>query len=89
MMRSIATVVCLLYLSVSTVFAAIHHHDGSRNDQQCTACSWHHDAAVDEPVVAPLIIRPEIIVVQDESPSFTLRKLSLRIHPSRGPPVLL
>jgi len=89
MMRSIAAVVCLLYLSVSTVLAAAHHHDGSLKDQQCAACSWHHDGTVDEPSVAPLIARPEIMVILDESPSFTLRELSLLIHPSRGPPTAL
>lgn len=89
MMRSIAAVLCLLFLSVSTVFAAVHHHDGSGNDQQCTACSWHHDGTVDEPTVAPLIVRPEIIVSREEFTGFTLRNLSVRIHPSRGPPAVL
>ena len=63
--------------------------EGGLNDQQCAACSWHHDGAVDEPSVAPLIARPEITVILDESASFTLRELSLRIHPNRGPPAIL
>jgi hypothetical protein len=86
MMRAIAATLCLLYLSVSTVFAAVHHHDASFDDQHCAACSWHHDGTVDEPAVAPIVVRPETLFFSEESPVFTLRELSLLIHPSRGPP---
>ena len=89
MMRSIAVTLCLLYLGVSTVFAAVHHHDGTFDDQHCAACSWHHDGTVDEPSVAPLVSRPEIFVYREESSDFFVRELSPRIHPSRGPPVPL
>jgi hypothetical protein len=74
---------------VSTVFAAVHHHDASFDDQHCAACSWHHDGTVDEPTVAPAIIRPETILVVPESPCLFLRELSRQIHPNRGPPSFL
>ncbi len=89
MMRSIAAALCLLYLGASTLFASVHHHDGSFDDQHCTACSWHHDGTVDLPAVAPLPVRPEIIVFLEESSDIPLRELSPRIHPSRGPPSVL
>lgn len=90
MMRCAATIVCLLYVSVCTVFAAVHHHDGSLSDhQQCAACSWHHDGVVDQPIVPPVIIRPEPIAFRNELQTLTLRELSPRIHPSRGPPLVL
>jgi hypothetical protein len=89
LMRSIAAVLCLLYLSVSTVLSAVHHHDGSFDDQHCAACSWHHDGTVDEPSVAPLIVRPDTVCFIEEYCPLALRELSRRIHPCRGPPVLL
>jgi hypothetical protein len=90
MMRCVATVVCLLYVSVCTIFAAVHHHDGSLSDhQQCAACSWHHDGAVDQPVVAPLVVRPEVIVAREEALDYRVSELSPRIHPNRGPPSVL
>ena len=89
MKRTVAAILCLLYVSVSTVFAAVHHHDNSLDDQQCAACSWHHDGTVDEPSIAPLIVRPELVVIHEEFSGAALRELSLRIHPSRGPPPAL
>jgi hypothetical protein len=90
MMRSIAGILCVLYLSVSTVFAAVHHHDASAlDDQQCAACSWHHDGTVDAPSVAPLVVRPDLILFVEEFCDCSFRELSLRIHPNRGPPLAL
>lgn len=88
-MRSIAALICLLYVSVSTVLAAVHHHDGTFDDQHCAACSWHHDGTVDEPNVEPRLSPPNFVLVPDEVTRVVLCELSLGIHPSRGPPALL
>ena len=89
MIRAIAATLCLLYVSVSTVFAAVHHHDASFDDQHCWACSWHHDGMVDEPPVTPDVVRPETLVFFETAPSFIVREGSLGGHPGRGPPLIL
>lgn len=88
--RWIATVVCLLYVSVSTGFAAIHHHDTNGADSgQCAACAWHHEGGrADLPAIAIAVERPLTIAWAEEPAHTFFRELSLRIHPSRGPPIL-
>jgi hypothetical protein len=88
--RWIGMVVCLLYLSISTVFAAIHHHDsGSSNDSdQCAACAWHHETHTDVPSVSVPLPRPIIIACREQGANDFLRELSVKIHPSRGPPII-
>jgi hypothetical protein len=89
MTRSIAALLCLLYLSVSTVLAAVHHHDGAFDDQHCAACSWHHDGTVDDFAVTPRVTPPEFVLIVEEAARCDLSELSLAIHPCRGPPALL
>jgi hypothetical protein len=90
--RWIAGIVCLLYMGVSTIFAAVHHHDNSLargGDQQCAACAWHHDGTADAPQFAPVVIPADTIVFPEEPLAIVLRELSPRIHPNRGPPLPL
>ena len=92
MMRSIAALLCMLYLSVGTVFAAAHHHEDASavvDDSQCAACIWHHNGQVDSPPVAPSVVRTESFVFVLEPPDFFVRELSLVSHPSRAPPLTL
>ena len=63
LMRSFAAILCLLYVSVSTVFAAAHHHDGGVNDQECAACSWHYDGMADQPSATPALKLPRIFAL--------------------------
>lgn len=88
--RWIATVVCLLYLSVSTVFAAVHHHDADEGQapSQCAACAWHHHSTVELPAASFAVYHPATILLVEKPAHTFFRELSLKIHPSRGPPLL-
>jgi hypothetical protein len=86
-LRWITTMVCLLYVSVSAVFATIHHHeDHSPSGEQCAACAWHHEGQVDVPQIAVAFSKPESLAFCEQAPHSFFREVSLRIHPSRGPP---
>jgi hypothetical protein len=88
--RCLGAILCLLYLSVSMVFSAVHHHDASSGvgDQQCAACAWHHDGTVDLPQISPRVIPPEPIISSESELHIVLPALAPRIHGSRGPPSL-
>ena len=89
-LRWVTGIVCLLYLSVSTVFAAMHDHESDllRPDPDCIACLWHHEGQFDLPVVCPFVPQPLRIALREEPPHSFFREVSIRIHPSRGPPVI-
>lgn len=78
---------CALYLSVGTVFSALHDHsdDGLHGEQQCAACAWQH-VSVDVPTAAPMVRAPEVVPVGNEGISIFFNEVTLGIHPSRGPP---
>ena len=81
--------VCLLYLSIGGVFAAIHHHENdSLTHEPCAACAWHHENQVDVPIVLAAFEKPRPLVFSEQPAHTFFRELSLKIHPSRGPPVL-
>lgn len=79
---------CLLYLSVSMVFSAVHHHEATSvaGDQQCAACAWHHDGTVDLPQLAPRVTPPETVSFAESALHLILPELAPSIHGSRGPP---
>jgi hypothetical protein len=85
--RWITTMVCLLSLSVSSIFGSLHHHDdGSRNNEPCAVCAWHHEGQVDIPKVAIVLEKPRTLEFSEQPEDSFFRELSLKIHPSRGPP---
>lgn len=87
--RWIAAVVCMLYLSIGTVYSAVHHHeDESVSGERCAACAWHHENQVDLPQVSTTVRHPETLVFAEKAAHSFFRELSLKIHPSRGPPLL-
>lgn len=79
--------VCALYLSVGTVFSAMHDHsaDALHGDQECAACAWHHES-VDLPTVTAVCAAPDLLLAAHDVPSLFFSKVALGIHPSRGPP---
>jgi hypothetical protein len=89
--RWISVVLCLLYLGISSVFAAVHHHDNDRSqsDLDCAACAWHYHAQVDVPVVRYAFTRVELFIGYSKESLFFIAEHSLWIHPNRGPPSLL
>jgi hypothetical protein len=86
--RWIAGIVCALYLSVGTVFAATHNHsdDALQGQDQCAACAWHHEA-VDVPRVGPVVSVPEWLALAHQTDFLHFSDVSVGIHPSRGPPL--
>lgn len=83
--RSAAGIVCVLVLSITTLFSAVHHHDGA-SDSQCAACAWHNHAKVDVPPASPQIQKPLRTSHKYETPPVLLISLSVADHFGRGPP---
>ena len=78
---------CLLYLTVSTVLAIPHHHaDDHAGAAKCHACHWQKNSVADEPAPAVVLIRTETEL------SFCSSFVALAplrreyCQPSRGPP---
>jgi hypothetical protein len=88
--RCIAASLCLLFLSVSTVFSAVHKHqaDPVSGHTQCAACLWHAETVSDVPTTISLIPSSTILCVAFEREHFSATEQTLLIHPSRGPPAL-
>ena len=88
--RCIAASICLLLLSVSTVFAALHKHDANAPGahKQCAACLWHSETISDVPTIAQPIPAADFLLVAHQADSILPTITSVKVHPTRGPPAL-
>jgi hypothetical protein len=60
MKRCIAAMLCLLYLTVSTVLAVPHvHADDEDSSSQCRQCHWKQNSIADEPTPSFGLVRVE------------------------------
>src|SRR5256885_2942506 len=66
LMRCIAAILCVLYLSISTVVAGSHHHSPGSLDHgaKCAACAWHAETISDLPEVGLPIQAPGELIFQ-------------------------
>lgn len=90
MNRCIAAILCLLYLSASTAFAKVHHHDKEHGTAACQACVWHNTASsIDVPTVGVPIVPPEFQLIVCPELRILPTDFFQVPSPSRGPPFLL
>ena len=83
-----AGILCVLYLSISTIFAGLHHHpaDALDHGQDCAACAWHTESVSDVPQVRFSVERPEAVLFVASGEHFVAASADIRRAPSRGPP---
>jgi hypothetical protein len=86
MKRCLAALICLLYLSISTVFASGHHHSSSEAQEHCQVCAWHQSSTVDAPETQVRITLPVFQLVTCEQPFTVHFEIFLAEQHSRGPP---
>jgi hypothetical protein len=87
-MRCIAAIVCALYLSVSTIVGAIHHHSAGSLDHgdKCAACLWHAESVSDIPSVSTPVEPPSVLGAAQPDSRPALVSIEIRETPNRGPP---
>jgi hypothetical protein len=87
-MRCIAAILCVLYLSISTVMAASHHHSPGTLDHgaKCAACAWHAETIADVPEVIVSINAPAETVLGQRSEQIILLSSDIVAVLNRGPP---